>query len=164
MAQLEKDFPHVGKKAPAFNLSSNSEEKVRLSALQGAPVVIFFYPKDNTPGCTVEAQEFRDAYAKFKKLGVHVFGVSPDSVASHCKFIDKQDLNFPLLSDPEHKIIEKYGLWVKKKLYGREFMGVQRATLLLDKNGKVAARWPKVKPKGHAAEVLATVKELGLDG
>ena len=153
-------FPEVGKKPPAFTLPSDADENVRLSGLAGNPVVIFFYPKDNTPGCTTEAQEFRDLSPAFEKLGVHVFGISPDTVASHCKFLDKQSLNFPLLSDPDHKVIEKYGLWVKKKLYGRVYWGVQRATLLLDSKGNVAAAWPKVKPKGHASEVLEAAKAL----
>ncbi len=160
MTQKTYVFPEAGKKAPAFTLASDGDERIRLSALKGSPVVLFFYPKDNTPGCTLEAQEFRDFYSKFKKLGVRVFGISPDSVASHCKFVDKQSLNFPLLSDPEHTMIEKYGLWVEKKLYGRVYWGVQRATLLIDSNGKVAAGWPKVKPKGHAAEVLEAARAL----
>lgn len=153
-------IPAVGKKAPAFNADTHTGEKLRLSSLLGSPVVLYFYPKDNTPGCTVEAQEFRDAQKKFAKLGVHVLGVSPDSVASHEKFVTKQKLNFTLLADPEHTLIEKYGLWVQKKLYGREYMGVQRTTLLIDEKGKVAQVWPKVKPKAHAAEVLEAAKAL----
>ena len=153
-------FPGVGKKPPAFTLPSDTGEKVRLSGLVGRPVVVFFYPKDNTPGCTVEVQEFRDLHTKFKKLDVRMLGISPDAVTSHIKFVEKQSLNFSLLSDTEHTTIEKYGLWVEKKMYGRVFWGVQRATLLIDAAGKIAAAWPKVKPKGHAAEVLTAAREL----
>lgn len=160
MTQESVAFPEVGEKAPAFTLPSDTDEKIRLSSLVGNPVVLFFYPKDNTPGCTTEAQEFRDLSPAFAKLGVRVFGISPDSTASHRKFVEKQSLNFPLLSDTEHKTIEKYGLRVEKRLYGRAYWGVQRATLLLDSIGKVAAVWPKVKPKGHAAEVLEAAKAL----
>ena len=156
----EVEIPAEGKRAPAFHLATDSGEKIRLSELKGAPVVLYFYPKDNTPGCTTEAQDFRDLHKKFKNLGVHVLGVSPDSVESHEKFVNKQSLNFTLLSDPERTAIEKYGLWVKKKLYGKEFMGVQRATFLIDETGKIARAWPKVKVKGHAAEVLEAAKEL----
>ena len=153
-------FPSAGKKAPAFNLGSSDGEKVRLSSFLGSPVVLFFYPKDNTPGCTTEAKEFSALASKFEKLGVHVYGISPDSLVAHEKFIAKQNLSVPLLSDPEHKSIEKYGLWVEKKLYGRVYWGVQRATLLIDACGKVAVDWPKVKPKGHAAEVFESARDL----
>ena len=153
-------MPEVGKKAPAFTLTADSGAKVQLSKLKGAPVVLYLYPKDDTPGCTVEAKEFRDAMKDFKKAGVHVFGLSPDPVEKHCKFIDKHGLNFPLLADPEHTVIEKYGCWVEKNMYGKKFMGVQRATFLIDKDGKIAQVWPKVKPQGHAKEVLAAAKAL----
>ncbi len=160
MAQKAIAFPEVGQKAPAFTLHSDGGEAIRLSSLVGNPVVLFFYPKDGTPGCTTEVQEFRDCYSNLHALGVHVLGISPDSVASHSKFVDKQSLNFPLLSDTEHKAIAKYGLWVEKKLYGRVYWGTQRATLLLDAKGRVTAAWPKVKPKGHAAEVLEAARML----
>jgi thioredoxin-dependent peroxiredoxin len=153
-------IPNVGAKAPAFNLDSDQGEKIRLSSLQGQAVVLFFYPKDNTPGCTVEANEFRDSHAKFEALGVRVLGISPDTVKSHCGFIEKQSLNYSLLADPDKKAIEKYGLWVEKKLYGRVYMGVQRATFLIDAKGKVAAVWPRVKPKGHAEAVLTAAEVL----
>lgn len=153
-------IPAEAKKAPAFNLQTDTGEMLRLSSLQGAPVVLYFYPKDNTPGCTTEAQDFRDLESEFNALGVRILGVSPDTVTSHEKFVAKQALNFTLLSDPDRKAIEKYGLWVKKKLYGKEFMGVQRATFLIDAQGKIARAWPKVKVKGHAAEVLAAAKSL----
>jgi len=153
-------LPEAGKKAPAFSLPSHTGGTVKLSALAGKPVVLYFYPKDMTSGCTVEAQEFRDHAAKFKKAGVEVFGVSPDSVKTHCKFVDKEKLNFALLADEDHKVAEKYGVWVEKSMYGRKYMGILRATFLIDAKGKIAKVWPKVTPKGHAAEVLAAAKEL----
>lgn len=153
-------MPGEGQRAPAFTLPNESGEKVRLSALKGAPVVVYFYPKDSTPGCTIEAQEFRDRLPKFSKLGVPVFGLSPDSAAAHCKFIEKQKLNFSLLVDDGHAVAEKYGVWVEKNMYGRKYWGVQRATFLIDASGKIAKVWPKVKPKGHAAEVLEAARGL----
>lgn len=153
-------IPEAGQKAPAFSLASNTGKKVSLSGLKGKKVVLYFYPKDDTPGCTVEAKEFRDAIGDFTKQGAVVLGVSPDSVESHCKFIDKFDLNFELLADTEHAVAEKFGLWVEKSMYGKKYMGVQRATFLIDENGKIAHAWPKVKPEGHAAEVLEALKAL----
>ena len=152
--------PEVGKRAPAFTLLSSQGDKVTLSKLRGSPVVLYFYPKDNTPGCTVEAQEFRVKMKEFNKLGVRLFGISPDGVSTHCKFIDKQKLNFPLLADNKHIAAEKYGVWVEKSMYGRKFWGIQRATFLIDGSGKITQVWPKVIPKGHATEVLAAAKEL----
>lgn len=160
MPSPNPSMPSEGKKSPAFNLPSQSGDKIRLSSLKGAPVVLYFYPKDNTPGCTVEAKEFRDSLRDFKRAGAEVIGISPDSVDSHCKFIDKQGLNFTLLADTEHVVAEKYGVWVEKNMYGRKFWGVQRATFLIDAEGRIARLWPKVKPKGHAREVLAAVKAL----
>lgn len=160
MSVKQSVLPAVGKKTPDFALMSDRGEKVKLSALRGAPVVLYFYPKDDTPGCTVEALEFRDAAEDFAKLGAKVIGISTDSVESHCKFIQKHDLNFTLLADPDHKACERYGVWVEKMLYGRKFWGVQRATFLIDADGKVARVWPKVTPKGHAADVLAELKAL----
>jgi thioredoxin-dependent peroxiredoxin len=156
----KSSIPAVGKKAPAFHLDTDSGTKIRLSELAGSPVVLYFYPKDNTPGCTTEAQDFRDAQADFEKLGVRILGVSPDSVKSHEKFCTKQELNFTLLSDPHHKTIDKYGLWVEKKLYGRVYWGVERATLLIDAEGMVSQVWPKVKVPGHAADVLEAARKL----
>lgn len=153
-------LPQEGAKAPAFNLPANTGEKIRLSSLSGRKVVVYFYPKDNTPGCTTEAQEFRDAATQFEKLDCVILGVSPDPVDSHGKFVDKYNLNFTLLSDEDHAVAEKYGVWVKKNMYGREYWGVQRATFLIDENGKVVKVWPKVKPKGHAKEVLETIRKL----
>ncbi len=148
-----------GKKAPAFTLPSSDGDTVKLSGLTGSYVVLYFYPRDNTPGCTVEAQDFRDAVPKLKKLGAVVLGVSKDSIASHCKFRDKFELNFPLLSDADGKVLEAYGAWGEKVLYGKKSLGVIRSTVLIGKDGKVIQHWPKVKVKDHAAAVLAAVAE-----
>ena len=150
----------VGKKAPSFALESSEGGKVKLSDFSGTPVVVYFYPRDNTPGCTVEAEGFRDAYAKFKKLGVAVVGVSKDSIASHCKFRDKFKLNFPLLSDPDGKVLEAYGAWGDKVMYGKKMKGIIRSTVLIDGSGKVVQHWPKVSVKGHVDEVLAAAGQL----
>jgi len=153
--------PLLNKKAPAFNLPSSDGTKFRLSMLKGKNVVLYFYPKDSTPGCTIQAQEFRDHAKKFSNQNTTILGVSPDSVQSHCKFIDKQNLNFLLVADEEHTLCEKYGIWVEKNMYGRKFWGVQRTTVLIDEAGKIVEVWQKVKPKGHAAEVLKATKALG---
>ena len=158
--ELLPGMPAVGKKAPAFKTESSSGATVSLAGLKGQKVVLYFYPKDDTPGCTIEAQEFRASLDKFKKLGAVVLGVSPDDVKSHCKFINKFDLNFELLADTDHAVSEAYGVWVEKSMYGKKYMGVQRATFLIDGSGKLAAVWPKVKPEGHAAEVLAAVAAI----
>lgn len=150
----------VGKKAPAFTLESSDGGKVKLSDFAGKPVVVYFYPRDNTPGCTVEAQDFRDAAPALKKLGAVVLGVSKDSIASHCKFRDKYELNFPLLSDPDGKVLEAYGAWGEKNMYGKKMMGIIRSTVLIGKDGKVAQHWPKVSVKGHAAAVVDAIKAL----
>jgi peroxiredoxin Q/BCP len=144
-----------GAKAPAFTLEAADGAKVSLAGLKGQKVVLYFYPKDDTPGCTIEAQAFRDALPRFKRKQAVVLGVSRDSTASHCRFRDKHGLNFPLLSDPEGKVIEAYGAWGEKNMYGRKFMGIRRVTYLIDEKGKIAAVWPKVKPEGHADELLA---------
>jgi len=153
-------IPSEGSKAPAFSALDGDGNKVSLSGLKGGTVVLYFYPKDDTPGCTVEAKEFRDAAADFVKAGATVLGISPDDAAAHCKFTKKFELNFPLLCDTDHAIAQKYGLWVEKSMYGKKFWGVQRATFLIAADGKIARVWPKVKPEGHAAEVLAAVKAL----
>jgi peroxiredoxin Q/BCP len=150
----------VGKKAPAFTLESSDGGKLKLSELAGKVVVLYFYPRDNTPGCTVEAQEFRDAVPALKKLGAVVLGVSKDSIASHTKFRDKYELSFPLLSDPDGKVLEAYGAWGEKNMYGKKMMGIIRSTVLIGKDGKVAQHWPKVSVKGHVAAVLEAVKAL----
>jgi len=150
----------VGKKAPAFTLESSDGGKVKLSDHAGKPTVIYFYPRDNTSGCTLEAQEFRDALPALTKLGAVVLGVSKDSIASHEKFRDKHSLTFPLLSDPDGKMLEAYGAWGDKVLYGKKSKGIIRSTVLVGKDGKVVAHWPKVTVKGHVAAVLEAVKAL----
>ena len=144
-----------GKKAPAFSLDSSEGEKVSLASLAGKTVVLYFYPKDNTPGCTIEAQQFREHLSAFKKRGAIVLGVSKDSVASHCKFRDKFELNFALLSDPTGAMIEAYGAWGEKNMYGKKSMGIVRSTVVVGPDGKVLKHYPKVKADGHAAQVLA---------
>ena len=150
----------VGKKPPAFTLESSDGGQVKLSDYAGQNVVIYFYPRDNTPGCTVEANEFNAALPALKKLGAVVLGVSKDSIASHCKFRDKFALTFPLLSDPEGTVLESYGAWGDKVMYGKKMKGIIRSTVLIDKDGKVVKHWPKVSVKGHAEEVIETVKAL----
>ena len=150
----------VGKKAPAFSAESSDGSTVTLADLAGAPAVLYFYPRDNTPGCTMEAEGFRDAMPVLKKAKVRVFGISKDSIASHCKFIDKYKLTFPLLSDPSGKMLEAYGAWGEKVLYGKKSLGIIRSTVLIDADGKVAAHWPKVSVKGHVDAVVAAVKAL----
>jgi len=152
--------PLVGKKAPDFTLESSAGAKLKLSSQKGKVVVLYFYPKDNTSGCTVEAKEFRDANDSYIEAGALVLGISPDSIESHCKFIDKHGLNFQLLSDPEHTVAEKYGVWVEKSMYGKKYMGIQRATFLIDKEGRVVHVWLKVKPQGHAREVLEIITSI----
>jgi len=151
--------PAVGKKAPAFDLPAFPSGRVKLSQLKGKHVVLYFYPRDNTPGCTTEACDFRDRHAQFGD-DVVVLGVSPDSVASHQKFAGKFSLPFPLLADEDHAVAEKYGVWVEKNRYGKKSMGIQRATFLIDAEGNIAAAWPKVKVDGHVAEVAAKLREL----
>jgi peroxiredoxin Q/BCP len=150
-----------GKKAPAFTLESDGGEKVKLSDLKGKNVVLYFYPKDDTPGCTKEACAFRDARAPLAKAGAVVLGVSPDAVDRHKKFKQKYELNFPLLADPDHAVAEKYGAWGEKTLYGKKSMGIIRSTFLIDKAGVVRKVWPRVKVDGHDEQVLTALKELG---
>jgi peroxiredoxin Q/BCP len=149
-----------GTKAPAFILTADDGSKVRLSDFAGKPVVLYFYPKDDTPGCTKEACAFRDVHADLKKAGAVMLGVSADDTASHVKFRDKYKLNFPLLSDPDHKIADKYGAWREKNMYGKKSMGIQRSTYLIDSTGKVARVWKRVQVDGHDTQVLAALKEL----
>jgi peroxiredoxin Q/BCP len=151
----------VGKQAPAFTLESSEGGKVKLSELAGKVVVLYFYPRDNTPGCTVEAEGFRDAAPALKKLGAVVLGVSKDSIASHCKFRDKYKLNFSLLTDPDGAMLEAYGAWGDKVLYGKKSKGIIRSTVLIGPDGKVLKHWPKVTVKGHVDDVIASVKALG---
>ena len=157
----ESQVPAVGKRAPAFTLPAVPEGKVRLSQFKGEKnVVLYFYPRDNTPGCTTEACDFRDQLPQFDSADTVVLGVSGDSLASHEKFAAKFELPFTLLSDEDHTVCEKYGVWVEKKNYGKTYMGIQRSTFLIDKEGKIAAVWPKVKVKGHVEEVAAKLAEL----
>lgn len=149
-----------GKKAPAFSLEESDGSRVALADFAGQNVVLYFYPKDNTPGCTVEANDFRQAMPKFRKLNAVVLGVSKDSVASHCKFRDKFKLNFPLLSDPDGKVIEKYGAWGEKNMYGKKMMGIIRSTVVIGEDGKIKKTFPKVKVAGHVDEVLDFLKTL----
>lgn len=154
-------MPEVGSAAPAFNLAAHPEGKIRLSQFKGEKnVILYFYPRDNTPGCTTEACDFRDNIARLQSADTVVLGVSTDSVASHEKFAAKFELPFPLLADEDHAICEKYGVWVEKNMYGKVSMGVQRATFLIDKQGKIARVWPKVKVDGHVVEVAEAVAAL----
>ncbi len=150
----------TGSKAPAFSLVSDTGETVSLSGLKGKPVVLYFYPKDDTPGCTVEACEFKDSWADVKKTGAVVLGVSPDGVNSHVKFRAKFKLPFPLLADEDHAVAEAYGAWGEKSMYGRKYQGILRTTFVIGPAGIVARVFEKVKPKGHAGEVLEALKEL----
>jgi peroxiredoxin Q/BCP len=149
-----------GSKAPAFSLKDQNGQIHRLSDYAGKPLVLYFYPKDDTSGCTKEACAFRDNLSKYKTSKAAVLGVSILDEASKAKFAGKYDLNFPLLADADHAVAEKYGAWQKRSMYGRSYMGVGRTTYLIDENGKVRQRWDKVKVDGHAEEVLAAVKEL----
>jgi peroxiredoxin Q/BCP len=154
------DWIEVGKKAPAFTLTADDGKKVKLSDLKGSPVVLYFYPKDDTPGCTKEACAFRDRQAEMEQLGAKVLGVSPDTVESHVKFRDKFNLNFPLLADPDHAVAEKYGAWREKNMYGKKSMGIQRSTYLIDADGKVAKVWQRVQVDGHDDAVIDSLKIL----
>ena len=143
-----------GAPAPDFTLTSDSGTEVTLSKLRGKPVVLYFYPKDDTPGCTTEACEFRDAYDVFRERGAEVLGVSPDDVASHEKFKTKYELPFTLLADPDHAVAEEYGVWGEKKFAGKTYLGIKRSTFVIDADGKVARAMLGIKPAGHAANVL----------
>lgn len=149
-----------GKKAPAFSLKDQSGQTVKLTDFSGKYVVLYFYPKDDTPGCTKEACSFRDEHSKLKKAGAVVLGVSPDDEARHVKFIEKYELPFTLLADTEHAVAEKYGAWGEKNNYGKKYMGIVRSTFLIGPDGKVAKVWPKVKPEGHGDEVLEALRAL----
>ncbi len=149
-----------GKKAPAFAVKDQSGKAVKLADFAGKYVVLYFYPKDDTPGCTKEACAFRDDHSKLQKAGAVVLGVSPDSEQRHGKFIAKYQLPFSLLADTDHALAEKYGAWGEKSLYGKKYQGILRSTFLIGPDGKVAKVWPKVKPEGHAAEVLAALQAL----
>ncbi|MEN9517930.1 MAG: hypothetical protein RLZZ381_518 [Cyanobacteriota bacterium] len=152
------NIPQVGQDAPDFSAQDQNETVVSLRDNSDRWLVLYFYPKDNTPGCTTEAKDFT-AYAKeFEELGTSIIGVSPDSVKSHCKFIDKQDLSLKLLSDPEHVVIEAYGAWRLKKFMGKEYMGVVRSTFLISPERKIVQVWDRVRVKAHAEKVLQELK------
>jgi len=153
-------MPELKKAAPAFSLPADDGSTVSLKDLKGKWVVLYFYPKDDTSGCTVEACEFNESMPKFKKGGAVILGVSPDPVKSHVKFKKKFDLTFPLLADEDHAVCEAYDVWKEKSMYGRKYMGVERTTFVIDPKGKIAHIFAKVTPKGHAEAVQAVLKEL----
>ena len=147
-------------KFPAFSLPGSDGKTWSLKELKGKPFIMYFYPKDATPGCTVQACDFRDQQPDFAKAGVPVIGVSPDPITSHAKFITKQKLNFVLLADEQHELADKVGVWAEKSMYGKTFMGVVRSTFLVDADGAIVQEWRKVKVEGHVAEVLVAAKGL----
>ena len=153
------NIPEVGQAAPSFTAQDQNENTVSLKDKQGKWIVLYFYPKDNTPGCTTEAKDFTEYAKEFEELGAEIIGVSPDSAKSHCKFIDKHDLSIQLLTDPEHEVIEAYGAWQLKKFMGKEYMGVVRSTFLISPDGKIAQVWDKVRVKKHVEKVLQELKE-----
>lgn len=146
-----------GQEAPDFTLPASSGESVTLSDLRGRSVILYFYPKDNTSGCTLEACNFRDAHDQMTGANAVVLGVSPDSVTSHDRFAAEYGLPFLLLADTDHRVAEQYGAWTERSMYGRRFMGIQRSTFLIDPEGRIKKVWPKVQPKGHVEEVLAAL-------
>ena len=150
--------PTLMRQAPDFKCPATGDQTIHLKSLRGKKVVIYFYPKDSTPGCTTEGQDFRDLHAKFKRQDAVILGVSRDSLASHEKFKAKQKFPFELLSDPDEVLCKKFDVIKEKTLYGRKFMGIERSTFLIDERGKLREAWRKVKVKGHAAEVLEAVK------
>jgi thioredoxin-dependent peroxiredoxin len=155
---LEDRLLREGDVAPDFTLESDSGERVTLSSLRGRPVVLYFYPKDDTPGCTAQACGIRDAYGEFERVGAVVLGVSPDSVSKHVKFKSKYDLPFTLLADPGHELAERYGVWGEKKYMGRSYMGVSRTTFVIGPDGAVVKVMENVKPATHADDVLAALR------
>ena len=152
--------PVMNRVVADFTAESTRDKKIRLKDLRGQNVVIYFYPKDSTPGCTLEGQDFRDLHGRFRRQKAVILGVSKDSIASHEKFRDKQKFPFDLLSDPDGKLCAKFDVIKEKNMYGRKFLGIERSTFLIDATGKLRREWRKVKVKGHAAEVLDAVKEL----
>lgn len=159
MANTE-EFLQIGNPAPDFLLPSTDGKEVGLDDFLGQYVVLYFYPKDNTPGCTTEACDFRNYHEEFKNLNAVILGISPDPLKSHEKFIEKYQLPFLLLSDENHQIAEKYGVWVMKKNYGREYLGIERSTFIIDKEGKLLKTYRKVKVKGHVEAALDFIKSL----
>ncbi|EOV9527666.1 thioredoxin-dependent thiol peroxidase [Bacillus cytotoxicus] len=149
----------VGEMAPDFTLEASNGEQIKLSDFRGKHVVLYFYPKDMTPGCTTEACDFRDAYGVFQENDTVILGVSPDPANRHVKFIEKYELPFLLLVDEDHKVAEQYGVWKLKKNFGKEYMGIERSTFLINKNGELVQEWRKVRVKGHVEEVLESIKK-----
>jgi peroxiredoxin Q/BCP len=158
--QVASDGVGVGDKAPAFSLAATKIGKAASAALKGKPYVLYFYPKDDTSGCTAEACDFRDGLPNFSKLGATIIGVSKDSIESHEKFAKKYNLNFPLASDPDCRLCEAYGVWKEKSMYGRKYMGVERSTFVVDGKGVIRAAWRKVSVPGHADEVKKALAEI----
>lgn len=150
----------VGDKAPAFTLPATGGAPISLEGLRGKKAILYFYPKDDTPGCTSEAIAFQGLKGEFAKAGAEIIGISADSIASHDKFARKHNLDFALASDEEKAMLEAYGVWVEKSMYGKKYMGIERTTVLIDRDGRIAKIWPKVKVPGHAEEVLEAAKGL----
>jgi peroxiredoxin Q/BCP len=153
--------PRVGEPAPDFTAETDAGEPLTLSSLRGRPVVLYFYPRDDTDGCTAEACGFRDLFPRFAAADAVVLGVSPDSAASHARFKRRYALPFTLVADADHRVAEAYGVWKEKRMFGRRYMGVERTTFLVDRGGRVARVFEKVRPAGHAEAVAAAVAELG---
>ena len=149
---------NVGDQAPDFTLKNDAGDDITLHALRGKPVILYWYPKDDTPGCTTEACAIRDVYGEFEQAGAVVLGASADNVASHAKFKAKYNLPFALLADEDHQVAEQYGVWGLKKFMGKEFLGINRITFLIDEHGVIKQVWPNVKPEGHAEEILAALR------
>ena len=154
-------YPAEGSMAPDFTLDTDAGTPLTLSSLRGRPVVLFFYPKDDTPGCTIESCEFRDLLPRFQGVDAQILGISPDDVKSHVKFRKKFDLPYPLLADVGHPVAELYGVWQQKSMMGRKYMGNARTTFVIDREGRIAKVFEKVSPLGHAAEVAEVVAKLG---
>ncbi|WP_017652023.1 thioredoxin-dependent thiol peroxidase [Fortiea contorta] len=154
------NIPQAGQTAPNFSTPDHNGNPLSLSDFRQEWVILYFYPKDDTPGCTTEAKDFSELYPQFNELKAKILGVSPDSGKSHCKFISKHNLSITLLSDPEHTLTEAYGAWRLKKFMGKEYMGVARSTFLISPDGIIAYTWPNVKAKGHAQQVLTKLQEL----
>lgn len=161
MSSTASTIPAVGQPAPDFTALTDSGEPITLSALRGKPVVLFFYPADDTPGCTVESCSFRDNLPRFKGTDAVILGISPDDVESHRRFREKFALPYELVADEGHRIAEAYGVWGEKSMFGRTFFGNRRTTFLVDRDGRIARVFEKVKPDGHAEEVAAAVRSLG---
>ena len=151
---------NVGDKAPSFKLKNQDAKVISLSDLKGKPVVLYFYPKDDTPGCTKEACNFRDEFPKFGKMKAEIIGISADAIESHKKFAEKYKLPFNLLSDEKKEVVEKYGVWQEKSMYGKKYMGIVRTTFIIDSAGKIHKIFPKVKAEEHNNEVMEALKEL----